>query len=300
MQENVKVEVVEEVSEFLSVPVAEVKQGTVVCDFSKFKSQIMARVEQCKEMVLTEDNYKELANVKAGINKSITLVKQYTTSLKKEVLKPFEAYEKEAKECIALMESASKAIQVQIEEADEKLAEEKKKGIIEWFAKFCKENNITFVKIEQIWNPKWLNKTYKSKDVVKDINASLDSINSAISILETLEGSDILVADFMRKLTFEGLQGNKLVNEIVFEYNARKQKQKELQEQRQRQQEEVKEEVVKEHPAPVVEEQPKVEEQKTAVQTYNFNLVVTEATQEQVTALAKFLKENGYKFKLVQ
>lgn len=295
MQENVKVETVEEVSEFLSVPVAEVKQGTVVCDFSKFKSQIMARVEQCKEMVLTEDNYKELANVKAGINKSITLVKQYTTSLKKEVLKPFEEYEKEAKECVALMESAAKAIQTQIEEADENIANEKKKGIVEWFKKFCAENNITFVKIEQIWNPKWLNKTYKSKDVVKDINASLDSINSAISILETLEGSDILVADFMRKLTFEGLQGNKLVNEIVFEYNARKQKQKELQEQRQKQQE-----VVKEEPAPVVVEQPKVEEQKTAVQTYNFNLVVTEATQEQVNALAKFLKENGYNFKLVQ
>ena len=51
----------------------------------------------------------------------------------------------------------------------------------------------------------------------------------------------------------------------------------------------------------VAEENKKtVEEQKTTVQTYNFNLVVTEATQEQVTALAKFLKENGYKFKLVQ
>lgn len=295
MQENVKVETVEEVSEFLSVPVAEVTKGTVVCDFSKFKSQIMARVEQCKEMVLTEDNYKELANIKAGINKSITLVKQYTTSLKKEVLKPFEEYEKEAKECVALMESAAKAIQTQIEEADENIANEKKKGIVEWFKKFCAENNITFVKIEQIWNPKWLNKTYKSKDVVKDINTSLDSINSAISILETLEGSDILVADFMRKLTFEGLQGNKLVNEIVFEYNARKQKQKELQEQRQKQQE-----VVKEEPAPVVVEQPKVEEQKMTLQTYDFNLVVTRATQEQVNALAKFLKENGYNFKLVQ
>lgn len=287
MQENVKVEVVEEIDEFLSVPVAQVTPGMVACDFSKFKSQIVARVEQCKNMVLTEDNYKELANVKAGINKSITLVKQYSTSLKKQVLKPFEEYEKQAKECIGLMESASKSIQIQIDEADEKLADAKKQNIKEYFETFIEDNGFKFVKIEQIWNPKWLNKTFTMKAVLKEINDSIDTINANITMLENFEEKEFLVAEFARRLTYEGLQGNQLVNQIVFEHqqrvqfgNARK----------------IVEKPVKEEPAPVVVEQPKVEERTNV--GYDFKLVITGASQDQVTSLAKFLKENKYNFKM--
>jgi hypothetical protein len=282
MQDNIKVEVVEEIDEFLSVPVAQVTPGVVACDFSKFKSQIVARVEQCKEMKLNDNNYKDLVDVRIGINNSINLIKKYTSDLKKKVIAPYEEYEKQAKECIKLMEDAKTTIQTQLDDYDGKQIQEKRNIIKEYFEKLIVERGVKYIRLEQFWNPKWDNKAYTEKKVYKEINESLDNIGRSLDVLMQLDPTGSIASDFIRKLTFEGLQNNVLLNKLITEHNAREAQRIELMKQQEKKVE-------------VVVEEPKVVKETSG---YNFKLIVEGATQEQVTALAKFLKDNGYNFKM--
>lgn len=277
MNEKVNVDVIEEIDEFFSVPVAITQPGTVACDFSAFEKQITKRAEECKLMVLDDDNYRFIADTKAGINKSITLLKNYSNNLKKEYLKPFALYEANVKKCIAKMEEAKLALQQQIEEFDDKADKEKAEGIKETFKKLCEENGFKYVNIEQIWNPKWTNKTYKQKDILKDINNSIESINKAIDVLCEYDDKELLIAEFFEKLNYSSLQSNTLLNEIIASYNIRKNKVKEMQ--------------------ALKEEKPKPVENTGG---YNFVLTIKNASQQQAVKLANFVKENGFDFELKQ
>lgn len=277
MNEKINVDVIEEIDEFFSVPVAITQPGTVACDFSVFEKQIEKRAEECKLMVLDDDNYRFIADTKAGINKSITLLKNYSNNLKKEYLKPFTSYEANVKKCIAKMEEAKLALQQQIEEFDDKVDKEKAEGIKETFKKLCEENGFKYVNIEQIWNPKWTNKTYKQKDILKDINNSIESINKAIDVLCEYDDKELLIAEFFEKLNYSSLQSNTLLNEIIASYNIRKNKVKEMQ--------------------ALKEEKPKQVENTGG---YNFVLTIKNASQQQAVKLANFVKENGFDFELKQ
>lgn len=277
MNEKINVDVIEEIDEFFSVPVAITQPGTVACDFSAFEKQITKRAEECKLMVLDDDNYRFIADTKAGINKSITLLKNYSNNLKKEYLKPFTLYEANVKKCIAKMEEAKLALQQQIEEFDDKVDKEKAEGIKETFKKLCEENGFKYVNIEQIWNPKWTNKTYKQKDILKDINNSIESINKAIDVLCEYDDKELLIAEFFEKLNYSSLQSNTLLNEIIASYNIRRNKVKEMQ--------------------ALKEEKPKPVENTGG---YNFVLTIKNASQQQAVKLANFVKENGFDFELKQ
>lgn len=277
MNEKINVDVIEEIDEFFSVPVAITQPGTVACDFSVFEKQIAKRAKECKLMVLDENNYRFIADTKAGINKSITLLTNYSNNLKKEYLKPFTLYETNVKKCIAKMEEAKLALQQQIEEFDDKVDKEKAEGIKETFKKLCEENGFKYVNIEQIWNPKWTNKTYKQKDILKDINNSIESINKAIDVLCEYDDKELLIAEFFEKLNYSSLQSNSLLNEIIASYNIRRNKVKEMQ--------------------ALKEEKPKPVENTGG---YNFVLTIKNASQQQAVKLANFVKENGFDFELKQ
>lgn len=278
MNEKIDVEVVETVDEFFNVPVAHSVLGEITCDFTQFKGMIENRVNECKAMVLTDDNYRSLANTKAGINKSISLLKTHSSDLKKKFLKPFEEYENNVKDCIKMMESAKNSLQDQLDEFDAKIDRQKIEDIKQEFEKLANEMNFKYVKIEQIWNPKWTNKTYKKKDILTDINNYIHLINLNIDVLsEYGEDSSMLVAEYIEKLRFENLLNNVLLNEIISSYNIRKRKIKELDSVK-----EMKEENYTANPGP----------------TMDFTLKVFGATQNDCIKLATFLKNNGYNFKL--
>lgn len=272
MEKTIDVEVIETVDEFFNVPVAHSVLGEITCDFTQFKQMIAARVDECKAMVLTDDNYRSLANTKAGINKSISLLKTHSSDLKKRFLKPFEEYENNVKECVKMMEEAKNNLQEQIDEFDGKIENEKIEDIKSEFEKIMKDKDFKLIKIEQIWNPKWTNKTYKKKDILNDINNYINLINLNIDVLSDYDDAPMLVAEYVEKLRYDNLLNNVLLNEIISSYNIRKKK--------------------------VQEMNNAAKETKQSANTLNFTLNIYNATQDDCIKLATFLKNNGFDFKL--
>lgn len=304
MNENIKAEVVEETTEFLQVPVAKVQNGVINCDFVAFKSAIKAKVEDYKLMKLNNDNYKEIADAKAGINKAMDALKKHRTAIKKDFLKPFEEYNKNVDDCLDVMLEGRDSLQVQLEDYNEKQDEEKKAKILTYYNKLCDQTQFKFVKLEQIWNKKWLNKTCTGKDVAKDINNSLDAINNAITVLSQYDDKQMLIAEFLQKVNYDNLQNNQLLSSMVLSYTERKRRIEEIERERQAQQPVVKEniEVVKINDANIIAEPIKPQVKDNTGELKSIALTIRNINKEKTLALSQFLKDNNidYDLKLLE
>lgn len=120
------------------------------------------------------DNYMgdaELAKKdRAELNKAKDKIGRARKDLISELMKPYNDFEDRCKALEKKIDMASKALDeiVKVKENEEK---EQKRKQIETFWQ-CK--NFTLFPLDKIFNPKWLNKTYKESDILSEMDNFID------------------------------------------------------------------------------------------------------------------------------
>lgn len=171
---------------------------------------LTTNAEQIRDLVksrigdYTSENY-SLANIdkakadKALLNKAKKALNDKRIELEKKWMQPFMGFKDVMNETVKLIDSAVKDIDSVVKEADEKAKNEKKEQIEKLAESLGVE--AAHVKLEKIWNPKWLNKSTSMKAVQKDIETSLANIKRDLETLKTFkEDYDALVVRYMENL----------------------------------------------------------------------------------------------------
>lgn len=211
------------------VPV-EVKKslGTIQDNLDAVEASIRERVAEYKNMVVTEDSIKDAKQVVAEIRKEQKALDDSRKAIKKEWMAPYNALESRMNKVIKLYDEPIKAIEAQRMVFEEDRKEAKRKAIADIYEKADKGEHADWLKLEALFDDRWLNATYSEKNIRRDIEDAFARLDISISSIKAMEsefeyaGLDVLrkTGDFQRAVQ-EMTQRKKMKEEIIAQEQAK-------------------------------------------------------------------------------
>lgn len=152
-------------------------------NFEELKAEISSKAALYKNMVYTDDSIKQAKADKAALNKFITALEDKRKEVKKQCLQPYEAFEKQMKELVAIVNEPVQLIDEQVKAYEDKQKEEKLEQIKEYWES---TEHPEWLQCKQIFDQRWLNTTFSLKKVQEAIDERLAQIAADVKTLESL------------------------------------------------------------------------------------------------------------------
>lgn len=161
-------------------------------NFEELKEEITNKSALYKNMVYTDETIKDAKSDRALLNKFKTALEDKRKEVKKQCLEPYNQFEEQIKELVAIIDEPVKLIGEQITEFEDREKAEKHEQIIELFNKAGFQS---FVTLEQIYDPKWLNKSVSLKSIEEELTNTVYRI-----------GHDVTTINSLKEYSFEALE----------------------------------------------------------------------------------------------
>ena len=153
-------------------------------NYEELKAEITSKVEMYKNLVYTgSDQIKDAKADRAALNKLIKAMSDERIRIKKDSLKPYEEFERKIKELTDIVNEPVQLIDKQIKEYEQTLKEEKRKEIEALFETIGFQ---AFVKLEMIWDEKWLNASVSMKSIEEKMRDRMYQISTDMLTLNRL------------------------------------------------------------------------------------------------------------------
>ncbi len=191
--EKLKIVEDETPAESLELIVTEKSVGYLQTNIRGLELYIDKRLEDYKP-----ENYDGDADLakkdRAELNKAVEKIKRARIDLINELMKPYQDFENR---CMALEKKVAKASGLLDEIVKQKENEERelKRELIE---QFWQTKNFDLFPLEKIWNPKWLNKTFKESDILAEMDSRIDKTYKDLKVCERYSGMYNLDADTVK------------------------------------------------------------------------------------------------------
>ena len=149
----------------------------------EIKKEIAEKVEYYKNLVYTDNQIKEAKADRAALNKFVKVLEDKRKEVKKQCLAPYEDFEANMKEIIAVVNEPIALIDSQIKDHEKQKKQEKLDAITNFFNS---SNHPEWLHISQIMNEKWLNASVSMKSIQEEIDSLCEQIEKDIATLSNL------------------------------------------------------------------------------------------------------------------
>lgn len=279
----------------MELKVDEIKElSPIKFNYEEIKNWVIEKSKEYKSIVYTEDTIENAKTDRATLNKVTKAINDEKIRLKKEVLKPFEDFEKKCKELQGIMSEATNSIDSQIKSFEEKEQNKKRQQIKEIFNTQIGDFK-DLISFETIFNSRWLNKTYSIKNIEEEIKHIVVKTNNDFEVIDGQIKDEVInkqvKAYYFKNITEPTVLGNSLQEGLkIVEANKKLEEFKKQQEIKQ----EIKTEKVKVDTEKIeVIENNEVTEKIETTETIDFRVWVT---KEQKMKLREFLIQNNIKY----
>ena len=150
----------------------------------ELKAEIAEKMQEYTSLAFTEDTIKEAKADRAKLNKLRTAFEDERKRIKKLCMAPYDAFEKQVKELIALIDEPIRLIDGQIKEVEERRKVEKKGEILEFYKSVIGSLK-GILPFDRVFHQEYLNVSKSMKSIKEEIQALIDRVNSD---LDTIEG----------------------------------------------------------------------------------------------------------------
>lgn len=151
----------------------------------EIKKEVAEKVKHYASLVYTEDQIKAAKTDRATLNKFVQALEGKRKEIKKQCLAPYETFEKQMKEIIAIVNEPINLIDNQVKSFEEKKKEEKLEQIQAYYNSIEPEE-LHWLGLPAIFNEKWLNASVKMSTVQAEIDARLEQIKADLATLSKL------------------------------------------------------------------------------------------------------------------
>lgn len=183
----------------LQLAVKEQTLGTLKTNAEQIRDLVKKAASQYKAENYNEDNVDVAKADKTKLNKAKKALNDERIKLEKAFNAPFEEFKTIVNEAIGYINEAVGQIDVVIKDVDEK-AKKQKREECEKIAEKCGIEECG-IKLDLIWNDKWLNKTTSLKAVEKEINERISQFKADLETLKSFaEDYDALVVRYKENL----------------------------------------------------------------------------------------------------
>ena len=258
-------------------------------NYDELKTSLIEKTEAYTKLVYTEDNIKAAKEDRADLNRLKKALNDERLRRQKEYMKPFDAFKSQIDEIISIIDKPVLAIDKQIKEYEQIKQDEKRNNIEDMFNSMLFPE---FVKIDQLWNAKWVNATYSMNNIEKELLEKKENIIKECQTLATLPSYSHEAVHFYQK-TLDIAQALAKVRELT---EAEEAKKRMLEEEARRKEEEAKK---KEEPQPVQEmkTEEKAEPEPEPQMWVSFAAFINKT---QAKALKEFFDNNHITFKPIE
>jgi hypothetical protein len=268
------------------------KMEAIKFNYEELKGGLQESLKKYQNLVYTSQNIKEAKDDRATLNALKKSLNDEKIKIKKEFEVPYKDFEDKIKELIELVDKPASEIDKQVKIFEEAEKVKKRESIENIYAKNI-GSYADLIPLQQIYDSRWENKTYKETDIKKEIQDIVKKADSDIKVIAELKSEfEFQIKDtYFRTLDL----GQALVEKQRLE------KQKELLTTIKQQQVEVKVDSINN-----IDSVDSVRyavgidnsnEESTSVEEKMISVAFrVECTESQLKALGEFMKANGIKY----
>lgn len=277
-------------------------------NFEEVKAAISEALEQYStDVAVTEETVKDAEKTRAHLRRVKDQVETYRKDAKAAYLAKFTKLEAQCKELSGMIEQPITAIDTKIKEFENAESEKKYKGLQEFFDSIIPPE---WLKLDDVLNPKWKNKTATGSKLRQEISEAVCKIEDDYVEIEKMYGASPLWTAISDKFKETKDKSKTLVYAAQIERQQAEEQKRAEEIQRRREAEEaardqIAQNAICEPEAPQAVTQPEiVQNVSPAAETTAPRLIrgkfLVEGTKEQIKALAAFLKSNGIRYEVIK
>ena len=201
-QNNVPVPVKELEATQLELVVSEKTIGSLTTNAKEIRELVKNALPMYDISNYSSDDIAKAKADKALLNKAQKTLNDKRIEFEREFMAPFGEFKQVVTETCGLIKEAVSKIDTVIKADEERARNEKKTAILE--LEEVKQLESMGVKIDTVWNDKWLNKTTSLKNVAKEITEKIATITSELETLKSFaEDYDVLVVRYKENLNLQ-------------------------------------------------------------------------------------------------
>ena len=152
-------------------------------NYEEIKKEIAEKLQHYANMVYTDDQIKDAKADRATLRKFKDALDAKRKEIKKQCLAPYETFEKQMKEILAIVDEPIVMIDGQVKLYEEKQREEKMEEIVKMF------DSVGFpewVHIAAVFDDKWLNVSVKLPTIQVEMESKVNKIASDLDVINNL------------------------------------------------------------------------------------------------------------------
>ena len=266
-------------------------------NYEELKVQLAEALVKYEGLVYSDSNIRTAKSDRANLNKFKDALETRRKEIKKACLAPYEDFEVKVKDLVAMVDKPILAIDSQIKAYEQLLKDEKLDGIKQVYADRVGDL-ADLVPFDKIFNPRWLNTTYKGADIEKEIINLFAQVENDLRVISELGSphENQIKRVYLTKLDLTAAMQEKT---RIEEEEAKFAEYKRIEEERKAAQVKAREEKREARPEPpktepVANRQPEYEIiEPEKVMHLDFRVY---GTREQLLSVQQFLIDNGIRY----
>ena len=155
-------------------------------NYEEIKQELELQLQKYKNLVFEESDIQEAKKTRADLNRLKKQVNDKKIEVKNEFIKPYTDFETKIKEIISMIDEPCLEIDKQIKAFEEKQKELKKQEILKIYEENIKDLK-EILSLQKIWNEKWLNATYKIRDIELEILGTINKVKTDLKVIEDMK-----------------------------------------------------------------------------------------------------------------
>ena len=202
----------------------------------ELEAAVRHKIAAYQNVVYTEDNMKQAKADRAELNKLTKAIEERRKMVKKIINEPYEVFEAELKEILALIQEPVGIIDRQVKAFEDQQKEEKKK-IIQKSYEEAIGDLAEVLPFEKVFDSRYLNQTYKLATAQAEVKAKVEKVRTDLETIDSLESKYKLNAKDVYIKTLDlskALAENKRLSDLEEKLEAEKRRKAEEEAERKR------------------------------------------------------------------
>lgn len=202
----------------------------------ELEAAVRHKIAAYQNVVYTEDNMKQAKADRAELNKLTKAIEERRKMVKKIINEPYDVFEAELKEILALIQEPVGIIDRQVKAFEDQKKEEKKKSIQKSYDEVIGDL-AEVLPFERVFNTRYLNQTYKLATAQAEVKAKVEKVRTDLETIDSLESKYKLNAKDVYIKTLDlskALAENKRLSDLEEKLEAEKRRKAEEEAERKR------------------------------------------------------------------
>ena len=202
----------------------------------ELEAVVRHKIAAYQNVVYTEDNMKQAKADRAELNKLTKAIEERRKMVKKIINEPYDVFEAELKEILALIQEPVGIIDRQVKAFEDQQKEEKKRSIQKSYDEVIGDL-AEVLPFERVFDIRYLNQTYKLATAQAEVKAKVEKVRTDLETIDSLESKYKLNAKDVYIKTLDlskALAENKRLSDLEEKLEAEKRRKAEEEAERKR------------------------------------------------------------------